>query len=108
MAIKPTATEPKQVGLLIIPDTAHIGSRYKSGVVMFTGAGANGREVEVSVNDMVYYKKEHYPVSEGCDVCHNDDILYVYGRKCAVNGCMEMAKNGSTYCEQHHMLFFED
>lgn len=77
MAVRPDATHTQQVGAVIIPDTAKSMAKTKEGMVLAVGGGTRDEPIEVRPGDKVVYKREEYPQSEGCDIVHQHDILYV-------------------------------
>lgn len=64
---------------LIIPESAKITSKCYEGVVMGVGLGTKEDPMEVSEGDVIMYKKEVYPTSDGCDVIDMKDVWYVTG-----------------------------
>jgi co-chaperonin GroES (HSP10) len=65
------------VGEILIPETATVSSRTREGTVMATGQGTKSQKMEVKINDIIVYKKENFPTSEGCDIISLEDVLYV-------------------------------
>ena len=63
---------------IIIPETASVANRNKEGVVVAVGEGTKSTPMEVAVGDRIFYKKDHYPQSEGCDIIRLDDVLFVF------------------------------
>lgn len=73
----PTEKKVTQVGNILIPETASVASRTKEGVVIAVGAGSKDNPMQVKPDDVIVYKKEHYPKSENFDVIDQEDILYI-------------------------------
>jgi co-chaperonin GroES (HSP10) len=63
--------------LIVIPNTAKQTEKIKKGVIIAVGAGEKDNPMQVSVGERIVYKKADYPISEGCEIIHQDDVLYV-------------------------------
>lgn len=81
VAIKEIPMQEKKVGSIIIPETSSAPAKNRRGEVVAVGGGTDEREMEVRVGDVVMYKKDNYPLSEGCEIVHLNNILYVESRK---------------------------
>jgi hypothetical protein len=44
---------------------------------MATGQGTKSTPMEVKIGDVIVYRKENYPQSEGMDIIDMNDVLYV-------------------------------
>jgi co-chaperonin GroES (HSP10) len=99
--------KPKE-GLIIIPDTVKITSRFKEGIVVQVGEGTEDKPMEVEVNDKLLYKKEIYPATDGCDIITMEEVLYIVGKKCANELCKNDAIPNTKYCHNCYNEMFED
>lgn len=75
--IKPIEEPIEKIGSIIIPNSVDVKRNHKTGIVVGVGKGTENRPMEVRVGEKVMYKNNFYPQSDGCDVVHLDEILYV-------------------------------
>jgi co-chaperonin GroES (HSP10) len=66
-----------EINGILIPETASVASRTREGTVMATGQGTKSQKMEVAIGQIIVYKKENYPTSDGMDIISLEDVLYV-------------------------------
>lgn len=67
----------EKIGLILVPNSVKQSEKNKHGVVVAVGAGTKEDPIQVKVGDRVSYTKAVYPISEGCEVVSQKDILYI-------------------------------
>lgn len=100
--------EVYQNGIVIIPESITIASKFKEGIVTDVGEGTRKQPMEVKVGERILYKKEKYPVADGCDIISMNEVLYVCVKKCKNKFCENDAMNNTDYCHSCYNEIFED
>ena len=77
IAVLPLSKKVTEINGIIIPETASVSNRTKEGEVVAVGQGTKDHPMEVSVGEIIVYKKENYAQSEGFDIIDLNDVLYV-------------------------------
>ena len=77
IAVLPLSKKVTEINGIIIPETASVSNRTKEGEVVAVGQGTKSTPMEVEVGQIIVYKRENYPTSEGCEIIDMNDVLYV-------------------------------